>query len=181
MWRDVMCLQLVHQEELLASLSFVYAHPTLLLHILAFCVCATVGQLFIFYTVKVFGAVLFAAIMSVRILFSTLLSCWVYGHAITELGGLGILLVFGAVAFRIRSKLRGRPLLAFILTERDRQRTRSHSSSDQDQVTYSYSCTYTFRYLHTYIHLDLDAKRKSSYIHTFIHTYIHTYIRILRS
>ena len=127
-------VQLVHQEELLASLSFVYAHPTLLLHILCFCVSATVGQLFIFYTVKEFGAVLFAAIMSVRILFSTLLSCWVYGHAITELGGLGILLVFGAVALRIRRKTAGRPLLAFILTERDRQRARSPSSADQEQV-----------------------------------------------
>jgi len=49
--------------------------------------------------------------MSIRILFSTLLSCFVYSHPINELGYLGILIVFGAIAYRIRRKTEGKPLI----------------------------------------------------------------------
>ena len=61
------------------------------------CISTAIGQIFIFYTVKSFGAVIFAIIMSVRILCSTVLSCLVYSHSITEIGYVGILMVFGAV------------------------------------------------------------------------------------
>lgn len=104
-------ITLVHQEELASALYFVYTHPEMIIHLLIFCVCSTVGQLFIFYTVKNFGAVVFSIIMSLRILFSTILSCVVYSHPITELGFLGIALVFGSIAFRIRRKTDGKPLI----------------------------------------------------------------------
>lgn len=110
-------ITLVHQEELYKSLLFVYEHPHMLVHLIVFCVCSTVGQLFIFYTVKSFGAVVFAIIMSVRILFSTILSCWVYSHPINELGFLGILIVFGAIAYRINRKAQGKPLIRWKDTE----------------------------------------------------------------
>ena len=98
-------ITLVHQEELQKSMMFVYEHPHMFLHLLIFCICSTVGQLFIFYTVKNFGAVVFAIIMSIRILFSTILSCVVYSHPINELGFLGILIVFGAISYRISRKV----------------------------------------------------------------------------
>lgn len=101
-------LTLIHQEELWSCFLFVYAHPQILVHLLLFCICAVVGQLFIYYTVKNFGAVVFAIIMSVRLLFSTLLSCAVYSHPITELGTLGMIVVFGAIAYRIKLKTEGK-------------------------------------------------------------------------
>lgn len=104
-------ITLVHQEELFSALFFVYSHPEMIPHLVVFCICSTVGQLFIFYTVKNFGAVVLSIIMSVRILFSTLLSCFVYTHPITELGFVGILIVFGAIAYRIRRKTYGKPLI----------------------------------------------------------------------
>ena len=70
---------------------------------------STVGQLFIFYTVKNFGPVVFSIIMSFRILFSTLLSCFVYSHPVTEMGVIGILIVFGAVTYRIQKQLELNP------------------------------------------------------------------------
>ena len=97
-------ITLIHQEELNASLSFVYAHPVIGIHLFLFCVFSTIGQLFIFYTVQNFGAVVFSIIMSIRILCSTLLSCFVYSHPITELGYVGILIVFGTIAYRIHRK-----------------------------------------------------------------------------
>ena len=104
-------ITLVHQEELTSALTFVYSHPEIIMHLLIFCICSTVGQLFIFYTVKNFGAVVLSIIMSIRILVSTLLSCFVYVHPITELSFVGILIVFGAIAYRIRRKTFGKPLI----------------------------------------------------------------------
>ena len=104
-------ITLVHQEKLTPALMFVYTHPEIILHLVIFCICSTVGQLFIFYTVKNFGAVVFSIIMSIRILFSTLLSCFVYSHPITEMGLLGMAIVFSTIFFRIRRKTGGKPLI----------------------------------------------------------------------
>lgn len=104
-------ITLVHQEELDKSLSFVYNHPEMYWHLILFCICSTVGQLFIYYTVKSFGAVVFSIIMATRILLSTLLSCFFYSHPITELGFIGFLVVFGSIAYRIQQKTEGKPLI----------------------------------------------------------------------
>ena len=104
-------ITLVHQEELQSALLFVYTHKMMAFHLSIFCVCSTVGQLFIFYTVKSFGAVMFSIIMSARILFSTLLSCFVYNHPVTELGFVGITIVFGAIGYRIKRLSEGKPLI----------------------------------------------------------------------
>jgi len=80
---------LCHQGEFLKPFMFMVAHPLLFVHLCLFCLFATVGQVFIFYTVKHFGAVVFSIIMSMRILASTVLSCLVYNHPITELGIVG--------------------------------------------------------------------------------------------
>ena len=102
---------LVHENELQNALQFVFEHKLFIGHLAIFCICSTVGQLFIFYTVKSFGAVIFSIIMSARILFSTLLSCAAYAHPVTELGFVGIVIVFGAIAYRIRRISEGQPLI----------------------------------------------------------------------
>ena len=76
------------------------------------------SQLFIFFTVKNFGAVVFSIIMAIRILFSTLLSCFIYDPAIAELGVVGILIVFSSLAYRIRKKTQGKPLIRWKKTQR---------------------------------------------------------------
>ena len=62
-------------------------------------------------------AVVFSIIMAIRILLSVFLSCIVYGHQVTELGYIGMLLVFGATAYRIRRKSEGSPLIRWRETE----------------------------------------------------------------
>jgi adenosine 3'-phospho 5'-phosphosulfate transporter B2 len=114
-------ITLVHKEELYVSLYFVYEHPHMIIHLIIFCICSTVGQLFIFYTIKTFGAVVFSIIMTIRILFSTILSCLVYSHNITELGLLGIAIVVGAVSYRIKKKTEGKPLIRWRETEESKQ------------------------------------------------------------
>ena len=88
-------ITLIHQEELHLTFSFLYDHPLMLFHATLFFFFSTVGQLYIFYTVKHFGAVVFSIIMSLRILFSIILSCLVYSHPVTDIGGLSIVIVFG--------------------------------------------------------------------------------------
>ena len=60
---------------------------------------------------RTLGAVVFSIIMVVRILLSTLISCFVYSHPVTELGFVGIFMVFGSIAYRIRRKTEGRALI----------------------------------------------------------------------
>ena len=115
-------ITLVHQEELYVAMSFVYAHPIISLHMLIFTICSTVGQLYIFYTVKNFGAVVFSIIMSMRILLSVLLSCLVYSHPVTELGVVGIVVVFGAITYRIMRKTEGKALLRWKNEEKESAR-----------------------------------------------------------
>lgn len=56
---------LVHQDELMPFFNFVSNHPEIHLHFVAFGVCSTIGQLLIFHTIRSFGAVVFAIIMTV--------------------------------------------------------------------------------------------------------------------
>ncbi|CAM9806303.1 unnamed protein product, partial [Ectocarpus sp. 12 AP-2014] len=102
---------LVHQDELVPFFAFVSDHPEIHLHFVAFGVCSTIGQLLIFHTIRSFGAVVFAIIMTTRIALSILVSCLIYDHPITELGLLGMLIVFGAVFYRINRRLQGKRLL----------------------------------------------------------------------
>lgn len=48
-----------------------------------------------------------------RIALSILMSCLIYDHPITELGLLGMLLVFGAVFYRINRRMEGKKLLVW--------------------------------------------------------------------
>ena len=77
------------ETDLSRPFEFVYRHPEFAFHTIGFTVSSTVGQLFIFYTVQKFGAVVFSIIMAIRILLSVFLSCIVYGHQVTELGYIG--------------------------------------------------------------------------------------------
>lgn len=102
---------LVHTKELYPALQFVYRHSEIHLHFFMFSICSTIGQLFIFYTIKNFGAVVFTLIMTTRILLSIGLSCFIYGHHVGWTGFLGLVLVLGAVLYRIKRKAEGNQLL----------------------------------------------------------------------
>mmetsp|Transcript_11640 Transcript_11640/g.29449 ORF Transcript_11640/g.29449 Transcript_11640/m.29449 type:complete len:546 (+) Transcript_11640:87-1724(+) len=102
---------LVHTHELGPAISFVMEHSEIHLHFFMFSICSTIGQLFIFYTIKNFGAVVFTLIMTTRIVLSIALSCILYGHPITGTGYLGLVLVIGAMLYRIKKKAEGQQLI----------------------------------------------------------------------
>mmetsp|Transcript_5777 Transcript_5777/g.17177 ORF Transcript_5777/g.17177 Transcript_5777/m.17177 type:complete len:623 (+) Transcript_5777:277-2145(+) len=104
-------ITLVHTNELTPALEFVYAHSEIHLHFFMFSICSTIGQLLIFYTIKNFGAVVFTLIMTTRILLSIALSCLMYGHQITGVGFLGLMLVLSAVLYHIKRKAETQQLI----------------------------------------------------------------------
>jgi hypothetical protein len=56
---------------------------------------ATIGQLFISHTIKSFGALLFATVMTTRQFLSILLSCLLFAHPLTAGQWMGTVMVFG--------------------------------------------------------------------------------------
>ncbi|GMI17027.1 hypothetical protein TrLO_g15307 [Triparma laevis f. longispina] len=106
-------ITLVHEDELDKALEFVFEHQEIHLHFFLFSVCSTIGQLIIFYTIREFGAVVFAIIMTIRVLMSIVVSCIMYEHPITFTGALGLLFVMSGVGYRIGKKAKGGQLIKF--------------------------------------------------------------------
>lgn len=104
-------ITLVHADELGPALDFVWRHNEIHLHFFLFSVCSTVGQLLIFYTIKNFGAVVFAIIMATRVLISIVVSCLLYDHPMTATGFAGLLLVMCGVGYRVKMKAEGKQLI----------------------------------------------------------------------
>jgi len=111
---------LVHTEEMYAAISFVVEHSEIHLHFFMFSICSTIGQLFIYYTIKNFGAVVFTLIMTTRILISIGLSCILYDHKVTATGFYGLAVVMGAVLYRIWRKAQGSQLIKWQGMEDDK-------------------------------------------------------------
>ena len=102
---------LVHTHEIEALCEFAYDHADMHIHLIVFSLASTVGQLFIFKTIKMFGPVVFAICMNSRIILSILLSSLIYDHDITANGMFGLVLVFSAIAYRIKRKTDGKGAL----------------------------------------------------------------------
>lgn len=83
------------------GIAFATEHPKFLIDCIILSVSSTIGQLFIFYTISKFGAVIFTIIMTVRQAIAILLSCLIYHHDISVLGIFGVIIVFLAIFLRI--------------------------------------------------------------------------------
>ena len=62
------------------------------------------GQLFIFYTIKEFGPIVFTLMMIIRQMISVCISSVRFNHPISPLGMLGFFLVFSVLFYQTRRK-----------------------------------------------------------------------------
>jgi adenosine 3'-phospho 5'-phosphosulfate transporter B2 len=85
-----------------SSLQFIMADLSAFYDTVILSVTSAVGQLFIFYSVKEFGPVVFTIMMTLRQILSLFLSCLLFGHSVHLLGALGTTLVFLVIFNRIR-------------------------------------------------------------------------------
>lgn len=104
-------ISLLEQGGFLQASAFMFRHYEFAIHSVILSICSAVGQLFIFFTISEFGAVVFTIIMTLRQAFAILLSCIIYSHPISGAGLVGILIVFFALFLRIyaRSRTAKRP------------------------------------------------------------------------
>lgn len=97
---------LLEQGAFFDSVAFMTRHSEFAFHAVLLSVCSACGQLFIFYTINQFGAAVFTIIMTLRQAIAILLSCFLYGHAVTIVGGFGIAVVFLALFLRVYARSR---------------------------------------------------------------------------
>jgi len=102
MWSCLLTsVSLLQQGGFGPCLSFMLRYPVFMWDCVVLSVCSATGQLFIYYTISVFGPVVFIIIMTVRQALAILLSCLLYSHPVTATGALGVSVVFGAVLLRV--------------------------------------------------------------------------------
>jgi len=83
---------------------FLHANPIAFRYNVITAITSATGQLFIFYTIKEFGPIVFTIMMTTRQLFSITISCIIFGHVISSISFLGALLVFSVIFYQIRRK-----------------------------------------------------------------------------
>ncbi|XP_055377593.1 adenosine 3'-phospho 5'-phosphosulfate transporter 1 [Condylostylus longicornis] len=84
-----------------ASFDFAVHHPKFVFDCVVLSISSAVGQLFIFYTISVFGPVIFTIIMTLRQAVAIMLSCFIYNHSISAYGIVGVCVVFLAIFIRV--------------------------------------------------------------------------------
>uniref|UniRef100_A0A7S3PP77 Adenosine 3'-phospho 5'-phosphosulfate transporter 1 n=1 Tax=Aplanochytrium stocchinoi TaxID=215587 RepID=A0A7S3PP77_9STRA len=97
-------VSLLTSRELFTAIDFVLKNPDCFYHIALFSICGATGSMFIFYTIKTFGPLVFTMIMVTRQLVAIVLSCFFYGHHIDSNGISGAVIVFAAIGYRIYAK-----------------------------------------------------------------------------
>ena len=83
-------------------------NPEALLDNVTIAITSATGQLFIYYTIRKFGPVVFTIIMTTRQIFSMVLSAVSFGHEMGPMAYVGTTIVFGTIFLRIRRTNRSR-------------------------------------------------------------------------
>lgn len=100
-WSAVFSLVfLMFYGQMMPSIFFVLRHPESLWFMMGQSVVSTTVQLFIVFTIKQYGALNFALMMTLRQFLSIIFSCLVFQHYLTPLQWLGTLLVIGGLFSR---------------------------------------------------------------------------------
>ena len=88
---------LLKDSSMRDAISFMIRHPVAMSDALVLSAASTLGQLCILFTIKEFGALIFATIMTTRQFLSILLSCILFMHPLTWQQWIGTVMVFFAL------------------------------------------------------------------------------------
>ncbi|KAL6195667.1 hypothetical protein ACLB2K_031285 [Fragaria x ananassa] len=88
---------LILQAQLVPAIQFVASHNDCFFDIALLSTVATASQFFISYTIRTFGALTFATIMTTRQLVSIMLSCVWFHHPLSLEQCIGAVIVFGSL------------------------------------------------------------------------------------
>jgi adenosine 3'-phospho 5'-phosphosulfate transporter B2 len=97
-------LTLYNSGDFFSSIAFLMSDSNAFMHMFVLSLTSATGQLFIFYTIKELGPVIFTIIMTTRQIISLFISCLLYSHKLGVMGYVCAFLVFLVVFNRIRRK-----------------------------------------------------------------------------
>jgi adenosine 3'-phospho 5'-phosphosulfate transporter B2 len=92
---------LVAQNEIPAVTEFLLHNPQAVWNNVITAITSATGQMFIFYTIKTFGPVVFTIIMTTRQMISMCISTIYFGHTISAGSLMGAAIVFSTLFYRI--------------------------------------------------------------------------------
>uniref|UniRef100_A0A915D1H1 Adenosine 3'-phospho 5'-phosphosulfate transporter 1 n=1 Tax=Ditylenchus dipsaci TaxID=166011 RepID=A0A915D1H1_9BILA len=93
-----LCLaSLLEQMTLFSSISFIVTHSSVFRDCFLLSLGSALGQIFIYMTIEEFGPVVLSVMMTLRQIFSIILSSFYFSHPISLLGMLGLSIVFGSI------------------------------------------------------------------------------------
>ncbi|KAJ1429308.1 UAA transporter, partial [Ochromonadaceae sp. CCMP2298] len=84
-------------SQLGLAVAMLWSCPALRTDVIAFCLCASVGQVLIFSLVREFGSLVWVTVSVTRQLFTIVLSVALFGHRVTFSQWLGVCLVFAGL------------------------------------------------------------------------------------
>ena len=85
----------------LSAIGFMLGHPEFAFHALLMSMMSATGQLFIFYTIQLFGPFVFTIIMTTRMMLSIFFSCILYNYPLSPQAVFGVIVVFVALFLRV--------------------------------------------------------------------------------
>jgi len=83
---------------------FMLVNPSVLHYNILTAITSASGQLFIYYTIREFGPIVFTIIMTTRQMFSIIISSIIFSHKIGMKAIFGAMIVFGVLFYQIRRK-----------------------------------------------------------------------------
>jgi adenosine 3'-phospho 5'-phosphosulfate transporter B2 len=98
---------LLASSEFFSTLRFLADNPAAIWDQVVISITSATGQLFIYFTIRKFGPVVFTIIMTTRQMFSMVLSTVAFGHALGPYSYIAALVVFGTIFYRIKRGGRG--------------------------------------------------------------------------
>uniref|UniRef100_A0A183EGB4 Adenosine 3'-phospho 5'-phosphosulfate transporter 1 n=1 Tax=Gongylonema pulchrum TaxID=637853 RepID=A0A183EGB4_9BILA len=102
MFSVILCfVSLVEQGTLISPFHFLVAHEGFARDVFLLSLFGALGQVVIYATIERFGPVIFAVMMTLRQIFSIMLSTVAYGHPISALSVLGFFITFSAIFINI--------------------------------------------------------------------------------
>lgn len=119
---------LIIQGHLLLAIDFVYRHRDCFFDIALLSTVATASQFFISYTIRTFGALTFATIMTSRQLVSIMLSCVWFAHPLSGEQWIGAAIVFGTLYAKNFLRSKSKPEKAIPTDDSKRDASQSNSN-----------------------------------------------------
>jgi len=109
-WSGLISLiMLLAHNDLMPALQFSQDYPNFFIASVGLSLCSALGQVVIYHTIKKFGALFFAMVMTTRQVFSILLSCIYFRHPLSLGQWAGAATVFGTLYWKaLRKKLGGK-------------------------------------------------------------------------